>query len=101
LPGQGQNYAGFQHRRISEIVEQARTTVRRDERVELYREFQQLFMQEIPAVPLYVPVYTYALDIRVHGAQLGPVITSGDRFLTLMDWYVLQRRVVGSQEQGG
>ena len=101
LPGQGQNYAGFQHRRISEIVEQARMTVRRDERVELYKEFQQLFMEEVPALPLYVPVYTYALDTRVRGVQLGPVMTSGDRFLTLMDWYVLQRRVVASQEQGG
>lgn len=101
LPGQGQNYAGFQHRRISEIVEQARTTVRRDERVALYKEFQQIFMQEVPALPLYVPVYTYALDARVNGAQLGPIMTSGDRFLTVMDWYVLQRRVVASQEQGG
>lgn len=100
LPGQGQNYAGFKHRRISEIVEQARTTVRRDERVALYKEFQQLFMQEVPALPLYVPVYTYALDARVHGAQLGPIMTSGDRFLTVMDWFVLQRRVVASQEQG-
>jgi len=100
LPGQGQNYAGFQHRRISELVEQARTTVRRDERVTLYREFQQLFMQEVPAIPLYVPVYTYGLDTRVNGAQLGPVMSSGDRFLTVMDWYVLQRRVVAAAEPG-
>jgi len=98
LPGQGQNYTGFQHRRISEIVEQARITVRRDDRVALYREFQQLFMQEIPAIPLYVPVYTYGLDARVNGAQLGPVMSSGDRFLTVMDWYVLQRRVVAAAE---
>ena len=97
LAGQGQNYAGFKNRRISELVEQARMTVRRDERLELYREFQQLFMQELPALPLYVPVYTYGMDERVNGGQIGPLMNPGDRFLTVADWYVLQRRVVGSQ----
>jgi len=97
LPGQGQNYAGFQNRRISEVIEQGRITVRRDERMALYREFQQLFMQELPALPLYVPVYTYAMDARVNGGQIGPLMKPADRFLTLSDWYVLQRRVVASQ----
>jgi peptide/nickel transport system substrate-binding protein len=97
LAGQGQNYAGFQNRRISELVEQARVTSRRDERVAFYQEFQQLFMEELPALPLYVPVYTYALDTRVNGGQLGPLMHSGDRFLTVPDWYVLRRRVVASQ----
>lgn len=99
LAGQGQNYAGFQHRRISEVVEQGRVALRRDERFVLYREFQQLYMEELPALPLYVPVYTYAMDNRVNGGQIGPLMRSGDRFLTVPDWYVLQRRVVASQAQ--
>ena len=99
LAGQGQNYAGFQNRRISELVEQARVALRRDDRVALYREFQQLFMEELPAIPLYVPVYTYALDAQVNGGQLGPLMHSGDRFLTIPDWYVLRRRVVAGQVQ--
>lgn len=101
LAGQGQNYAGFQNRRISEVIEQARITVRRDERIRLYQEFQQIFMDEVPALPLYVPVYTYALDVRVNGGQIGPLMSPGDRFLTIADWYVLQRRVVASQLQDG
>ncbi|MGC9348623.1 MAG: peptide ABC transporter substrate-binding protein [Anaerolineae bacterium] len=100
LPGQGQNYAGFRHRRMSELVEQARITVKRDERLQLYREFQQLFMEEVPALPLYVPIYTYAMDTRVNGGQLGPLMRPGDRFLTVSDWYVLQRRVVAAQQEG-
>jgi peptide/nickel transport system substrate-binding protein len=100
LPGQGQNYAGLQNRRISELVEQARITVRRDEREALYREFQQLYMELLPALPLYVPVYTYAMDVGVSGGQLGPMMSPVDRFLTMPDWYVLQRRVVASQVVG-
>lgn len=99
LVGQGQNYAGFQNRRISEIIEQARITVNEQQRLDLYREFQQLFMTEVPAFPMYVPIYTYAIDNRVNGDQAGPLMRTGDRFHTIADWYVLQRRVVASQQQ--
>ena len=98
LPGQGQNYAGFDHRRISEILEEARRTPDRNRRTELYAEFQRLFMEEVPALPLYVPIYTYGIDQRVNGGQIGSLMTPQDRFLSLPDWYVLQRRVVASDE---
>lgn len=100
LPGQGQNYAGFANREISELIEQARITAQRDARAALYAQYQQVFMREVPALPLYVPVYTYAVDARVNGGQLGPLMNAGDRFLTLPDWYVLQRRVIASETQG-
>jgi len=99
LPGQGQNYAGYHNRRISEIVEQARITSNREDRLAYYYEFQKLFMEDVPALPLYVPIYTYALDRRVNGGQIGPLMQTGDRFLTVSDWYVLQRRVVASRLQ--
>ncbi len=99
LPGQGQNYAGFGNREMSELIEQARITVQRDARAALYAQYQQVFMREVPALPLYVPVYTYAVDARVNGGQLGPLMSAGDRFLTLSDWYVLQRRVIASESQ--
>jgi len=94
----GQNYAGFQHRRISEVIEQARITVNREERVTLYREFQQIFMEHVPALPLYVPIYTYGVDFRVNDVQLGPLMKTGDRFNNIQDWYVLQRRVIVSEQ---
>lgn len=94
----GQNYAGFRHRRISEIIEEARITNDRGRRVALYQEFQRLIMEEVPAFPLYVPVYTYAVDAQVHDVQIGPLMQSGDRFRNIADWYVLQRRVIVSEQ---
>jgi len=91
LPGQGQNYAGFKHRRISEVLEEARRTPDRNRRMALYAEFQRLFMEEVPALPLYVPVYTYGIDQRVNGGQIGSLMAPHDRFLSLPDWYVLQQ----------
>lgn len=99
LPGQGQNYAGYANREISELIEHARVTARREERLALYAQYQQVFMREVPALPLFVPVYTYAVDARVNGGQIGPLMSGGDRFLTVPDWYVLQRRVIASEAQ--
>ncbi len=94
----GQNYAGFRHRRISELIEEARIVGDREWRLELYQEFQRLIMEEVPAFPLYVPVYTYAVDKQVQGVQIGPLMQSGDRFRNIAAWYVLQRRVIVSEQ---
>lgn len=90
----GQNYAGFRHRHISELLEQARRATNRETRAELYRQFQQLFADEVPAILIYYPVYTYAVDERVQGVQIGPINYPSDRFNTVADWYVAIRRVI-------
>lgn len=95
----GQNYAGFKHRRISEIVEQARITLNREQRVQLYYEFQDVFAQEVPALPLYVPVYTYGVDKRIHNVQIGPLVYPSERFRTVADWWIIPRRVFVSASE--
>ncbi len=90
----GQNYSGFRHRRISELLEQARRTTDLNTRAELYRQFQQLFAEQVPAILLYYPIYTYAVDERVQGVQIGPINYPSDRFATITDWYIVVRRVL-------
>ncbi|MDY7078842.1 MAG: ABC transporter substrate-binding protein [Chloroflexota bacterium] len=93
----GQNYAGFVHRRASEVIEQARTTTGRESRQELYGEFQGIFAQQVPALLLYVPVYTYGVDERIHDLQIGPLMYPSDRFRTISDWWIVPRRVFVSE----
>jgi peptide/nickel transport system substrate-binding protein len=95
----GQNYAGFVHRRMSEVVEHARVTVNRQRRLELYYEFQEIFAQEVPALLLYVPVYTYGVDERIHGPQIGPLVDPSDRFRTISNWWIVPRRVFVSESE--
>jgi len=96
---QGQNYAGFVHRRGSEVLEQARIEVNRERRRELYREFQRIFAQEVPALLLYAPVYTYGVDERIHDVQIGPLMYPADRFRTVADWWIVPRRVFVSESE--
>lgn len=95
----GQNYAGFVHRRISEVTEQARVTTNRNRRKELYYEFQELFAEEVPALLLYVPVYTYGVDDRIQDVQIGPLMYPADRFRTISDWWIVHRRVFVSETE--
>jgi peptide/nickel transport system substrate-binding protein len=95
----GQNYAGYNNREMSEILEQARLTPDQDTRKEYYYQFQQRFANDVPAILLYHPVYNYAVDQYVYGVQVGPIVRPGDRFLGIADWYVRWRRVIRSDAQ--
>ncbi len=85
----GQNYAEWDNRSASEFLEQARIDVDMGERERLYRNFQVLFMQELPSLPLFYPVYTYAVTEDVNGISLGPLFEPCERFNNVHDWYIL------------
>lgn len=88
----GQNYSQWDDRAASEYIEQARVLANRDVRARLYRNFQVIFARELPALPLYYPVYTYGVDVRVGGVQATPLFEPCDRFASLLDWYLVTRR---------
>ncbi len=92
----GQNYAGWDSRAASEYLEQGRIVTDPGERAKLYRNFQVLFVKEMPALPLYFPVFNYAVDRQVQGVQMGPLFEPSDRFSTVTDWFLVAKR---SKEQ--
>jgi len=92
----GQNYSGWDNRAASEYLEQARVTADYSLRAKLYRNFQVVFAKELPALPLYVPVYSYGVDAQVQGVQVGPLYEPSDRLNTITSWYLLTRRALGS-----
>ncbi|NPV78195.1 MAG: hypothetical protein HPY59_17700 [Anaerolineae bacterium] len=94
----GQNYSQWDNRNASEYLEQARITADMGERARLYRNFQFVFNEEMPALPLYYPVYTYAVDRKIQGVSMGPLFDTSDRFETVLNWFVLAR--VPTQQGG-
>jgi peptide/nickel transport system substrate-binding protein len=88
----GQNYAEWDNRSASEFLEQARMTVDLAERERLYRNFQVLFMRELPSFPLLYPVYTYAIAEDINDVNLGPIFEPADRFNNINEWFILSGR---------
>jgi peptide/nickel transport system substrate-binding protein len=89
----GQNYAGFADRLTSEYLEQARITLDVETRARRYQAFQSRFADQVPALLLYYPVYTYAVDAKIRGVQVGLLTEPSDRFNNIADWYLATKRV--------
>ena len=85
---EGQNYAGWKNRRASLFLERARVTPDWGKRKTYYQLFQKIFAEELPALPLFYPVYTYAVDRQIQGVRFGPIYDRSDRFLSILSWYV-------------
>lgn len=92
----GQNYSQFKDRDVSEVLEQARRTADFNTRRDLYHRFQEMFVERVPGILLYYPLYTYGVSEKVADVQIGPIAYPSDRFRTLPDWYVITRRVIVS-----
>jgi peptide/nickel transport system substrate-binding protein len=88
----GQNYSQWDNRTASEYLEQARVNTDLNVRTRLYRNFQVMFAKELPALPLYYPVYSFGVDAQVLGVQVGPLYDISDRFSGITDWYLVTRR---------
>jgi peptide/nickel transport system substrate-binding protein len=92
----GQNYSQFKDRDVSEVLEQARRAADRPARIEAYHTFQAMFIERVPGILIYYPVYTYGVSEKVVDVQIGPIAYPADRFRTLADWYVITRRIIAS-----
>jgi peptide/nickel transport system substrate-binding protein len=90
----GQNYSQWDNRTASEYLEQARVTTNFGLRARLYRNFQVIFGRELPALPLYVPVYSYGVTTLAQGVQVPPLFDPSDRLSLISQWYLVMRRAL-------
>ncbi len=96
VPG-GQNFSGYDSEQANLIMEAARFATNTQERAALYRDLQRVLAEDVPALPLYYPVYAYAVAERVHDVQIAPLQDGPDRFRTVIQWYITTRRVILSE----
>jgi len=94
---EGQNYVSYIDATSDSLLEQARRTSDYNQRAALYRDFQRRFVEQAPALLLYQPIYNYAVDRQVKGVQIPPLLSTGDRFHSVADWYIATRRVLLSE----
>ena len=76
----GQNYSQWDNRTASEYIEQARVTPDFNARARLYRNFQVIFAKELPALPLYYPVYSYGVSQTVLARKCRRFLTRAIAF---------------------
>lgn len=89
----GFNFSSYASTKADAIMEQARRTTDDAARRELYGQFQELFLEDLPSLPLYYPVYTYAVSSKVQGLEFGVFFEPSDRFAQVERWYMKTKYV--------
>jgi peptide/nickel transport system substrate-binding protein len=84
----GQNYSQWDNAVASDYLEQARITTNLVDRSLFYRNFQVVFEEELPALPLFYPVYNFAVSSQIQNVSVGPMFDTSDRFMTVTDWFL-------------
>ncbi len=84
----GVNLAVFSDRNVDKLLEDARQTNDNQKRAEYYKKFQDILAEQLPAIFLYNPTYTYAVDKKIKGLDTQRIAVPSDRFANIANWYV-------------
>jgi peptide/nickel transport system substrate-binding protein len=89
--GKGGNIGSLSDDRIDKLLLDARGNVTQPRRKELYGQFQELFAQEVPAIPLYASAGTYVQSAVLQGVRVRFVASPADRFWQVQEWHLKTR----------
>ena len=89
----GLNLALYDNKSADTLLEDARKTIAPTERMKKYQEFQNLIIEDIPAIFLYSPYYLYAHSKKLKGVENKIIAMPSDRLLNIEKWYVETKRV--------
>lgn len=84
----GLNLAMYANRTADKLLEDARLETDSGKRADLYKKFQNILNKEIPAIFLYSPIYTFAVNKNIQGINIKNIINPSDRYSDLGNWYI-------------
>ena len=83
----GLNIALYANITADGVLEEARVTEDRNERIGKYAEFLAEISNDVPAAFLYAPDFVYIFPESITGAELGTITIPGERFLNVHEWH--------------
>ncbi|MCF7844817.1 MAG: hypothetical protein K9M03_03255 [Kiritimatiellales bacterium] len=87
------NLSQYSSLRADTLLETIRQTGSEEKRTESLVELREVLKEDVPAIFLYAPLYTFAYSRDLQGIALGDISLHSDRFLTLHNWFLRQERV--------
>ena len=90
----GQNYTSFVNEEADLLLTEGRLTLDQEKRRVIYSNFQNILARELPALPLYHPIYNYVVSDIVKNVRVGQLSEPSDRFLSLPEWYIKIQRIM-------
>lgn len=88
----GLNLANYENKKVDKLLEEARKSLDETERKEKLEEFQDLLIEDTPAIFLYNPDYLYFVSKEIKGINGGFITDTSKRFLEIENWYIKTKR---------
>lgn len=85
---QKSNITGISKSKLDKILEDARKSSDQKDRTEKYSLFTTLLSDEVPAIFLYYPQYTWLVSKKVTGIDFSDFALPRDRFNSFKNWKV-------------
>lgn len=89
----GLNLSGLESRQVDDLLEEVRGLDNEEELAQKYSELQDKILENIPAIFLYTPTYTYALSDKVKGFDVERISRPSDRFSQVTQWYIKTKSI--------
>lgn len=84
----GYNVANFQNKEVDQLLEDARQSLKQEDRQIKYKKFQEIITEEVPAIFLYSPIYTYPQVKKIKNFNIKDILVPSDRFDNINEWYL-------------
>lgn len=89
----GLNLALYSSSDADKILASLREESDPGKRLELYKKFQQIVAEDIPAIFLYSPNFIYVVNKKVQGINISSLVSSEERFQDVANWYMKTKRI--------
>jgi ABC-type transport system substrate-binding protein len=89
----GLNLALYEDKEVDKLLEEGRKTQDLTERKKIYEEFQNLLIEDSPAIFLLNPDYIYFVSPEIKGIKEGLIVDPSKRFSEIEEWYIKTKRV--------
>lgn len=84
----GYNMAMYTNSKADALLEEARQISDKEDRLKKYALFEKEIENDIPAIFLYSPEFTYIIPPKVLGFESGLINNRSERFEEIYKWYI-------------
>ena len=89
----GLNLSLYENKDSDKILEEARKTLNEEERKEKLEKFQEILIENAPAIFLFRGDYFYFVSDQIKGIKEKTILEASQRFLGIENWYIKEKRV--------
>ena len=76
----------YNNKEVDNILESIQKTLNIDDRISKYKDLEEKFNENIPAILIYSPTYLYITSGRLNNISFEGITVPSDRFASVYTW---------------